>query len=87
MAVICLPRSSIPGSDYKHLVKKYKCIYTYPAGTYFFSRSIHDLPIERINIPTICAYDFFLADEFLFERENRSIHAKKLKCYSSMKKL
>jgi hypothetical protein len=35
-AVICLPKLNTPGSDYKHLVKKYKCIHTYPAGTYPF---------------------------------------------------
>ena len=35
MAVICLPRLVTPGADYKNLVKKYKCIHTYPAGTYF----------------------------------------------------
>jgi hypothetical protein len=32
-AVISLPRLNTPGSDYKHLVKKYKYIHTYPAGS------------------------------------------------------
>ena len=69
MAVIRLPRLNTLGSDYKHLVKKYKCIHTYPAGTYLFSRFIHDSPFERINIQTSCPYDLFLADElFISER-------------------
>jgi hypothetical protein len=78
MALICLPRLNTPGSDYKHLVKKYKCIHTYPAGTSLFSRFIHYSPFERINIPTSCPYDLFLADEFISERENQSLHAKEL---------
>ena len=78
MAVICLPRLVTPGSDYKNLVKKYKCIHTYPAGTYLFSKFVQDSPFERINIPTTCPYDLFLADEFISERENQSLHAKQL---------
>ncbi len=74
MAVICLPRLVTPGADYKNLVKKYKCIHTYPAGTIYFSNS----PFERINIPTTCPYDLFLADEFISERENQYLHAKQL---------
>ena len=77
-AVICLPKLNTPGSDYKHLVKKYKCIHTYPAGTYLFSRFVKDSPFERINIPTRCPYDLFLADEFISERENQSLHAKEI---------
>ena len=69
MAVICLPRLNTPGSDYKHLVKKYKCIHTYPADTYLFSRFIHDSPFKRINMPTSCPFDLFLAVEFISERE------------------
>ena len=78
MAVICLPRIVTPGADYKNLVKKYKCIHTYPAGTYLFSKFVQDSPFERINIPTTCPYDLFLADEFISERENQSLHAKQL---------
>jgi hypothetical protein len=63
---------------YKNLVKKYKCIHTYPAGTYLFSKFVKDSPFERINIPTTCPYDLFLADEFISERENQSLHAKQL---------
>ncbi len=77
-AVICLPRLNTPGSDYKHLVKKCKCIHIYPAGTFLFSRLIQDSPFERVNIPTSCPYDLFLADEFISERENQSLHAKEL---------
>jgi len=40
MAVICLPRLVTSGSDYKNLVKTYKCIHTYPAGTYLFSKFV-----------------------------------------------
>ena len=78
MAVICLPRLVTPGADYKNLVKKYKCIHTYPAGTYLFSKFVQDSPFERINIPTTCPYDLFLADGFISERENQSLHAKQL---------
>jgi len=78
MAVICQPRLHTPGSDYKHLVKKYMCFHTYPAGTYLFSRSIQDSPFERINVPTSCLYDLFLADEFISRREDQSLHAKEL---------
>ena len=78
MAVICLPRLVTPGADYKNLVKKYKCIHTYPAGTYLFSKFVQDSPFERINIPTTCPYDLFLADEFISERENQSLHANQL---------
>ena len=81
MAVICLPRLVTPGSNYKNLVKKYKCIQTYPAGTYLFSKFVQDSPFERINIPTTCPYDLFLADEFISERENQSLHAKQVKRY------
>jgi hypothetical protein len=78
MTVICLPWLNTPGSDYKHLVKKYKCIHTYPSGTYLFSRFIHDSPFERINIRTSCPYDLFLADKIISERQNKSLHAKEL---------
>jgi len=78
MMAICLPRINTPGSDYKHLVKKYKCIHTYPAGTYLFYKFNHDLPFERFNIPTSCLYDLFFADEFISEGENQSLHAKEL---------
>ena len=78
MAVICLPKLNTTGSDYKHLVKKYKCIHTYPAGTYLFSRFIQDSPCKRINIFTSYSYNLFLADEFSSERENQSLHAKEL---------
>jgi hypothetical protein len=37
MAVICLPRLITPGSNYKELVRKYKLIHSYPAGTYLFT--------------------------------------------------
>jgi hypothetical protein len=77
-AVICLPKLNTPGSDYKHLVKKYKCIHTYPAGTYLFSRFVNNSPFERISIPTSCPYELFLADEFIFKRENQSLHAKEI---------
>jgi hypothetical protein len=78
MAVICLPRLVTSGAYYKNLVKKYKCIHTYPADTYLFSKFVQDSPFERINIPTTCPYDLFLADEFISERENQSLHAKQL---------
>jgi hypothetical protein len=77
-AVICLPKLNMPGSDYKNLVKKYKCIHTYPAGTYLFSRFVDNSPFERIIIPTSCPYDLFLADEFISERESQSLHAKEI---------
>jgi len=76
--VICLPKLNTPGSDYKHLVKNYKCIHTYPAGSYLFSRFVNDSPFEKISIPTNCPYDLFLADEFISERENQSLHAKEI---------
>jgi hypothetical protein len=78
IAVICLPRLNTPGSDYNHLVKKYKCIHTYLAGIYLFSRFIPDSPFERFNIPTSCPYDLFLVNEFISERENQFLLAKEL---------
>ena len=78
MAGICLPRLNTSGSDYKHSVKKYKCIHTYPPDPYLFSRFIHDSPFERINMPSSCPYDLFLANEFISKRENQSLHAKEL---------
>jgi hypothetical protein len=77
MAVICLSRLNTLGSDYKHLVKNNKCIHVYPPGTYLYYRFIsHDSPFERINIPTNCPYDLFLADKLIYERESQSLHAK-----------
>ena len=67
-AVIFLPKLNTPVSDYKYLVKKYKCIHTYPVGTYLFSRFADNSPFERINIPTSYPHDLFLADEFISER-------------------
>jgi len=41
-------------------------------------RFVDDSPFERINIPTSCPYDLFLADDFISERENQSLHAKEI---------
>jgi hypothetical protein len=76
MAVICLPRLVTPGSNYKELVKKYKLIHSYPAGTNLFSKYVEDSPFERIDIPSSCPYDLLLADEFISDRELQPLHAK-----------
>ena len=78
MAVICLPRVVTPSTDYKNLVRKNKCIHTYPAGNYLFPKFVQDSPFKRINIPTTCPYDLFLADDSISERENQSLHVKQL---------
>ncbi len=43
-----------------------------------FSKFVQNSPFERIDIPTTCSYDLFLADEFISGRESLSLHAKQL---------
>ena len=76
MAIICHPRLLTPTSNYKELIKKYKLIHSYPASTYLFSKYVENFPFERINIPSSCQYDLFLADEFISDRELQSLYAK-----------
>ena len=63
--VIVIPRLVTPGALYKKVLSKYKCIHTYPSGTYLFSRPLDDSPFEKVEIPTNCQYDLYLADEWI----------------------
>jgi hypothetical protein len=76
MTVICLPRLTTLGSDYTQLVKKYKCIHSYPDGTYLFTMHIKDSTFENNTIFTSCPYNLLLADEFISDRRLQSLHAK-----------
>ena len=77
--VIILPRLTTPGAVYKSIVSKYKRIFTYPKGTYLFSRFNADTLQREAAAPTLVEYDLYLADEFALDSPPQSVPAEPTK--------